>query len=149
MHPLSFFHQASDPNVAIFHMTSIPSPYCHLQIRAQIPFLQCQCLLFTRYRFIHTLKKASQRQDYQSLVKTHTKQFGSIHNKKQFLVWHRWYLLKMENILREVDPIVTVPYWDWSLWSGEPWLNQVFYFCPLMETWLAGSRSLPSGIPIM
>lgn len=37
----------------------------------------------------------------------------------------------MENILREVDPIVTVPYWDWSLWSGEPWLNQVFYYGPL------------------
>jgi len=78
-----------------------------------------------RYRFIHTLKMASERQDYQNLVKTHTKQFRSIHNKKQFLAWHRWYLLKMENILREVDPIVTVPYWDWSLWSGEPWLNEI------------------------
>ena len=37
----------------------------------------------------------------------------------------------MENILRKVDPIVTVPYWDWSLWSGEPWLNQVYYSGPL------------------
>ena len=31
----------------------------------------------------------------------------------------------MENILRKVDPIVTVPYWDWSLWSGAPWLDKV------------------------
>ena len=52
----------------------------------------------------------------------------------------------MENILREVDPIVTVPYGDWSLWSGQPWLNQVFHFCPLMETWLAGFRSRTGGI---
>lgn len=48
----------------------------------------------------------------------------------------------MENILREVDPIVTIPYWDWSLWSGQPWLNQVFHFCPLIETWPAGFRAL-------
>lgn len=111
-----------------------PSP-CHLRIRAQIHFPQPLFLLFTRYRFIHTLKMASERQDYQNLVKTHTKQFGSIHNKKQFLAWHRWYLLKMENILREVDPIVTVPYWDWSLWSGEPWLNEVFHFGSLLWPW--------------
>ena len=52
----------------------------------------------------------------------------------------------MENILREVDPIVTVPYWDWSLWSGQPWLNQVFHFCPLMETWLAEFRLGTGGI---
>ncbi|PFX24126.1 Tyrosinase [Stylophora pistillata] len=35
----------------------------------------------------------------------------------------------MENILRKVDPIVTVPYWDWSLWSGAPWLDKI------MSTW--------------
>ena len=102
---------------------------------------------FIRYRFIQTLKKASKRQDYQRLVKTHTRQFGNIHNSEQFLAWHRWYLLQVENILREVDPIVTVPYWDWSLWSGEPWLDQVFYFCPRIGD-MAGGISRPGGILI-
>lgn len=82
-----------------------------------------------RYRFISTLKKASTRSDYRNLVIRHTKQFSNIHNNRQFLPWHRWYLLQMENILRKVDPIVTVPYWDWSLWSGAPWLDKV------MSTW--------------
>ncbi|XP_078361289.1 tyrosinase-like [Oculina patagonica] len=78
-----------------------------------------------RYRFINALKEASKRRDYQSLVTTHTNQFGNIHNSRQFLAWHRWYLLQIENILRKVDPIATVPYWDWSLWSGAPWLDQI------------------------
>jgi len=81
-----------------------------------------------RYRFINTLKKASARSDYQNLVTTHTRQFDNIHNNRQFLAWHRWYLLEMENILRKVDPIVTVPYWDWSLWSGAPWMDQMMSF---------------------
>ena len=78
-----------------------------------------------RYRFVLTLKNASTRADYRNLVNKHTKEFDNIHNNRQFLAWHRWYLLQMENILRKVDPIVTLPYWDWSLWSGAPWLDQV------------------------
>ncbi|KAJ7387500.1 hypothetical protein OS493_000830 [Desmophyllum pertusum] len=81
-----------------------------------------------RFRFVSALKKASAQQDYKSLVTKHTKQFDSIHNSRQFLAWHRWYLLQIENILRKVDPIVTVPYWDWSLWSGAPWLDQIMSF---------------------
>lgn len=81
-----------------------------------------------RYRFVFTLKNASTRADYRNLVNKHTKEFDNIHNNRQFLAWHRWYLLQMENILRKVDPIVTLPYWDWSLWSGAPWLDQILSF---------------------
>ena len=41
-----------------------------------------------------------------------------IHQKKYFLVWHRWFTLQYENLLRRVDSSVTVPYWDWS--SSDP-----------------------------
>lgn len=92
-----------------------------------------------RYRFTSTLKKASARADYRSLVKKHTNEFDNIHNKKQFLAWHRWYLLQIENILRKVDPIVTVPYWDWSLWSGAPWLDQI------MSVWSDAAWGLGSN----
>lgn len=81
-----------------------------------------------RYRFISAIKKTSQHQDYKNLITKHSKQFNNIHNARQFLAWHRWYLLQMENILRKVDPIVTIPYWDWSLWSGAPWLDQIMSF---------------------
>jgi hypothetical protein len=49
-----------------------------------------------------------------------------------FLPWHRWYLLKIENFLRQVDCRVTVPYFQWTaphrwrttdpkdVWNGGP-----------------------------
>jgi hypothetical protein len=33
---------------------------------------------------------------------------------RNFLAWHRRYLLRMEDRLREVDPSVTIPYWNWA-----------------------------------
>lgn len=33
----------------------------------------------------------------------------------------RRYLLKYENLLREIDCRVTLPYWDWSLFPGAVW----------------------------
>ena len=82
-----------------------------------------------RYRFIKTLVTTSSRPPYQKeynkLISQHTAQFRKIHNKKQFLPWHRLYLLNMENLLKKVDPRVTVPYWDWSLFSSEPWTKKV------------------------
>ena len=32
---------------------------------------------------------------------------------RNFLTWHRWYLLQFERRLQEEDPDVSVPYWDW------------------------------------
>ena len=32
---------------------------------------------------------------------------------RNFLAWHRWYLLRFERRLQEEDPDVAVPYWDW------------------------------------
>jgi len=48
------------------------------------------------------------------------------HLSPGLLAWHRQLLLEFENALRELDPGVTVPYWDWTtdqapdspLWSG-------------------------------
>jgi len=49
---------------------------------------------------------------------------SNIHQKKHFLTWHRWFLLELENLLRKVDCHVTLPYWDWSAVSGDPWSNE-------------------------
>ncbi|XP_046839113.1 uncharacterized protein LOC124433398 [Xenia sp. Carnegie-2017] len=59
---------------------------------------------------------------YERLLTIHKTIFHGygIHTKKFFLPWHRWYLLQYENLLREIEPEVIVPYWDWSLESGTP-----------------------------
>ncbi|WP_433260577.1 tyrosinase family protein [Actinosynnema sp. CS-041913] len=48
------------------------------------------------------------------------------HRSPSFLPWHRKYLIDFELALQEVDPSVTLPYWDWTtagststLWSND------------------------------
>jgi tyrosinase len=36
------------------------------------------------------------------------------HSWEQFLTWHRAYLYFFEQRLQDVDPAVTLPYWDWA-----------------------------------
>ncbi len=73
-----------------------------------------------RVRYIQTVKTASTnpayKPQYDSLLTLHKTIFSSgIHQLDFFLPWHRWFILQFENLLREVDCRVTVPYWDWSL----------------------------------
>ena len=49
-----------------------------------------------------------------------------IHQVDFFLPWHRWFLLQYENLLRQIDCRVTVPYWDWSLVGGEPFTSDLW-----------------------
>ena len=39
---------------------------------------------------------------------------GSIHQTAAFLPWHRLFLRAYEYELQQIDPTVTVPYWDWT-----------------------------------
>lgn len=48
-----------------------------------------------------------------------------IHTEDYFLPWHRWYMLAFENMIREVDCRVTIPYWDWAFWSNVSWKNNI------------------------
>lgn len=32
---------------------------------------------------------------------------------RNFLAWHRYYLLQLERRLQQVDSAVSLPYWDW------------------------------------
>ncbi len=36
------------------------------------------------------------------------------HGWEEFLTWHRAYLYGFEKQLQDIDPTVTLPYWDWS-----------------------------------
>lgn len=61
---------------------------------------------------------------WQEAVFWHQEAFSSsgIHGTGAFLPWHRWFLMTMENILREVtgDCTITVPYFDWRLQQHWP-----------------------------
>lgn len=52
--------------------------------------------------------------------------FDGLHDDVYFLPWHRWYLLQIENLLREIDCRVTMPYWAWSLVSNDPWTQPLW-----------------------
>lgn len=78
-----------------------------------------------RIRFIKVLKIAATREPFRSqyldLASTYKKFFHRIRKRIIFLPWHRAYLLRLENLLSQIDCRVTLPYWDWSRTSGNPW----------------------------
>ncbi|XP_067024328.1 uncharacterized protein [Acropora muricata] len=81
-----------------------------------------------RVRYIRAVLQASTdpkyKQDYDKLITLHKSTFQSgIHERDQFLPWHRWFVLQYENILRRISCHITVPFWDWSMVSENPWRN--------------------------
>jgi hypothetical protein len=52
---------------------------------------------------------------------------GQIHAEHFFLPWHRWYLIQVEDLFREVDCSITIPYWPWETegfrggWNSQFW----------------------------
>ena len=38
------------------------------------------------------------------------------HGWEQFLTWHRLYLYYFEQQMQDIDPAVTLPYWDWAMY---------------------------------
>ncbi|XP_028405884.1 uncharacterized protein LOC114528447 [Dendronephthya gigantea] len=84
-----------------------------------------------RVRYINTVKKASKdpayKERYEKLLTLHRVIFDSnIHELEYFLPWHRWFILQYENLLREIDCHITVPYWDWSLTGADPLSSDVW-----------------------
>ena len=85
-----------------------------------------------RVRYINTVLKASNdsafKTEYEDLLLRHKKVFHKgIHSRgKVFLPWHLWYILQYEDLLRRVDCMVTVPYWDWSAVAADPWSSSMW-----------------------
>ncbi|XP_028406000.1 uncharacterized protein LOC114528537 isoform X2 [Dendronephthya gigantea] len=78
-----------------------------------------------RLRYLQAVQaistQAQYKGRYEALLALHLEFFRTpIHKAPNFLPWHRWFVLQYENLLREVDCRVTVPYWDWSLVSADP-----------------------------
>ncbi|KAI0225895.1 hypothetical protein L0F63_006452, partial [Massospora cicadina] len=50
----------------------------------------------------------------------HKQHYQVVHNSPIFLAWHRMMLFAIERDLQVHDPNVTIPYWDWTLFSQRP-----------------------------
>jgi len=44
------------------------------------------------------------------------------HSWEEFLTWHRAYLYLFEKQLQDIDPTITLPYWNWSTYN-QGWAN--------------------------
>jgi len=60
------------------------------------------------------------------LIRTHTEQATAAHGTPEFFPWHRAFILQMEDMLMDIDPTVTLPYWNWSLESELPHESAMF-----------------------
>jgi tyrosinase len=75
-----------------------------------------------RKKFVSAVLELKRRGIYDQFVRTHIDFYTAdgdtglrvAHMGPSFLPWHRRFLLDFESALREVDPSVTVPYWDWT-----------------------------------
>lgn len=53
---------------------------------------------------------------YDEFVRVHRDMNSISHGVAEFLPWHRWFIYRFEDALREVsgNPCMTIPYWDWE-----------------------------------
>ena len=70
-------------------------------------------------RFVAALIELKKTGHYDHLVHIHHQAMMEInpdpaHGGPAFFPWHRYYLRHLELDLQQVDPSVTIPYWDWT-----------------------------------
>lgn len=63
---------------------------------------------------------------FEDLARIHTEFVVEAHGGSFFLPWHRMFLLLLENLLREINPSVAVPYWDWASDAQDPAISTVW-----------------------
>ena len=108
-----------------------PGEWAHVCYREREEFT---CMSTTRrQRFLDTYKAVTtpghpQYALMEELISMHDVGFSSIHIPKWFLPWHRYYAMAVEDVLRNEDCRVTLPWWRWSKksatwWTGSPFLR--------------------------
>ena len=74
-------------------------------------------------RFLNAFTQVNAVNALGPLVDIHSNAIHQMHSNPRFLPWHRIYLLRMEELLRLIDPTVCIPYWKSSEEQAFPsWL---------------------------
>ena len=88
-----------------------------------------------RTRYINAVLTVSSDQKYKSryneLIATYKSSFDTVaqsfdYKTSQFFVWNRFFMIEYENLLQEVDCRITIPYYDWSVFTMSPYSSPVW-----------------------
>ena len=63
---------------------------------------------------------------YEDLARIHTEFVVEAHGGSYFLPWHRMFILLFENLLREVNPSIAIPYWNWAVDADDPAMSPIW-----------------------
>ena len=68
---------------------------------------------------------------YDALIALYNSSFGTDaqsldYKTSHFFVWSRYFMIEYENLLQEVDCRITIPYYDWSVFSMSPYSSPVW-----------------------
>ncbi|KAJ3050265.1 hypothetical protein HK102_012325 [Quaeritorhiza haematococci] len=92
---------------------------------------------------------------YEEFVAVHWNHKGESHGLPAFLPWHRVFLRRFEQALQEINPDITLPWWDTGLDSQEPHKSSIlssqyfgsngdpFTHCVVDGAFANWNRSLP------
>jgi tyrosinase len=73
-----------------------------------------KCLTpFERKKFIAVFQKLYDNGFIDEITKIHSTNWPNVHKFTEALIWHRWILNVLEKKMLEIDPTVTLPYWQW------------------------------------
>jgi tyrosinase len=113
---------------------SIRKNVTNLSVGEKTSFVNAVLALKTRPSVLHPMDNSKNR--YDDYVEIHLNAMmamsmtnpsvdpdwypGWAHNGPAFFPWHRQLLLQFEKDLQTIDPMVTIPYWDWTDSASSP-----------------------------
>lgn len=84
-------------------------------------------------RFTDAIKQMHSKRDgrnnwsvFERMAKQHNDYAGLNHNSASFFPYHRKLLMEFEDELQTIDPAVTLPYWNWTLYSQNVSVEFIF-----------------------
>ena len=73
---------------------------------------------------VYSVKYVELLEKYRSSFDTAAQ--STLPETSQFFVWNRFFLLEFEDLLREIDCRITIPYYDWTTLHTNPYIHPVW-----------------------